>query len=70
MPRPKAKPEYFESILQFSKTMDYLHSEISSQLSFSDNISTSADGSVNGDDEIYLNFFHQIFLIVFMNKIL
>ncbi len=54
MPNPNAKPEYLvESILQFSKTIGLTTPQpnTSSHLSPSDNISTSAEGSVNGKYE-------------------
>ena len=50
-PRPKASPLYFsESMLQFSKTIGLTipQPRISSHFPFSDKISTSAEGSVNG----------------------
>ena len=51
MPNPNAKPlNFFESMLQLFNTIGFTipHPSISSQSPFSDNISTSADGSVNG----------------------
>ena len=50
-PSPNARPLYFsESILQFSKTIGFTipQPRISSHFPESDNISTSAEGSVNG----------------------
>ena len=54
MPKPNARPEYaFESILQFSSTIGFTipQPKISNHFPSSDNISTSADGSVNGKYE-------------------
>ena len=50
-PKPNARPQYlFESILQFSsKTgLTIQQPKNSNHFLFSDNISTSADGSVKG----------------------
>ena len=52
-PNPNARPLYcLESILQFLKLLVYNSAaKISSHFPDSDNISTSADGSVNGKYE-------------------
>ena len=52
MPKPNASPlSLFESILQFSNTTGFTkpHPRISIHLPSVDKISTSADGSVNGN---------------------
>ena len=51
IPNPNARPEYvFESISQFSSTTGFTipHHNISSHLSLSYKLSTSADGYVKG----------------------
>ena len=51
IPSPKANPEYLlELIPQFSRTIGFIipQPRISNHFPFSDKISTSADGSVNG----------------------